>query len=189
MESSVVRIEPKNPVPKIDFLQWDGLLRICFSRKNKLIIAIFKKKVFLNLLYRNYLKAKEMEQKILSGNLQDFSLLGREDPSATRITKKRKKKLTRRQKTEQIQLEGIKEETMNALEIEDSEEEINFSSKKFKEEVKSDEIDKNKLAEFKLYLIKVMNENGFGNERASKMHWSRFLELLQILNANEIYFR
>ena len=135
------------------------------------------------------MKAKEMQQKSFSGNLQDFSLLGREDPSATRITKKRKKKLTRRQKTEQIQLEGIKEESMNALEIENSDDEVKFSSKKFKVETNVDEIDKTKLAKFKEYLIKIMNENGFGNERASKMHWSRFLELLQILNANEIYFR
>ena len=35
VESSVVRIEPKNPPPPINYIEWDGLLRICFMRKNK----------------------------------------------------------------------------------------------------------------------------------------------------------
>lgn len=183
-----MRIEPKNPVPKIDFIQWDGLLRICFSRKNKLIVAIFKKKVFLNLLYRNYTKAKEMMIMASTGNIKDFTILGREDQGAINISKKRKKKLTRRQKTDQIQLDGIKEENMNALEIENSDEDDNPKQKHQNPPLEA-EVDKAKLAEFKIYLMKVMSENGFANERASKMHWSRFLELLQVLNANQIYFR
>uniref|UniRef100_A0A8C2DJW7 rRNA adenine N(6)-methyltransferase n=2 Tax=Cyprinus carpio TaxID=7962 RepID=A0A8C2DJW7_CYPCA len=35
VESSVVRIEPKNPPPPINFQEWDGLVRIAFVRKNK----------------------------------------------------------------------------------------------------------------------------------------------------------
>ena len=35
VESSVVRIEPKLPPPPINYLEWDGLLRTCFIRKNK----------------------------------------------------------------------------------------------------------------------------------------------------------
>nr|XP_053633948.1 probable dimethyladenosine transferase [Cherax quadricarinatus] len=42
VESSVVRIEPRNPVPKINFSEWDGLLRIAFVRKNKTLSAAFK---------------------------------------------------------------------------------------------------------------------------------------------------
>ncbi len=32
VESSVVRIEPRNPPPPINFKEWDGLTRICFVR-------------------------------------------------------------------------------------------------------------------------------------------------------------
>ncbi len=32
VDSSVVRIEPRNPPPPINFLEWDGLLRLCFGR-------------------------------------------------------------------------------------------------------------------------------------------------------------
>ncbi|RUP46656.1 hypothetical protein BC936DRAFT_146670 [Jimgerdemannia flammicorona] len=35
VESSVVRIEPRNPPPPVDFKEWDGLMRIVFVRKNK----------------------------------------------------------------------------------------------------------------------------------------------------------
>jgi 18S rRNA (adenine1779-N6/adenine1780-N6)-dimethyltransferase len=50
VESSIVRIEPKNPLPDIDFLEWDGLLRICFIRKNKTLAAAFKHKKVVEIL-------------------------------------------------------------------------------------------------------------------------------------------
>lgn len=53
VESSIVRIEPKNPRPNIDYLEWDGLLRICFIRKNKTLQAAFKHKKILALLHEN----------------------------------------------------------------------------------------------------------------------------------------
>jgi 18S rRNA (adenine1779-N6/adenine1780-N6)-dimethyltransferase len=31
VDSSVVRIEPRNPVPDVNFREWDGLLRLCFG--------------------------------------------------------------------------------------------------------------------------------------------------------------
>jgi 18S rRNA (adenine1779-N6/adenine1780-N6)-dimethyltransferase len=53
VESSIVRIEPKSPLPEIDFLEWDGLLRICFIRKNKTLKAAFKHKKVLQMLKAN----------------------------------------------------------------------------------------------------------------------------------------
>ena len=41
VESSVVRIVPKNPRPKISYDEWDGLLRLCFVRKNKTLRSSF----------------------------------------------------------------------------------------------------------------------------------------------------
>lgn len=54
VESSVVRIEPRNPPPPINFQEWDGLVRICFSRKNKTIGASFKFTKVIDLLDKNY---------------------------------------------------------------------------------------------------------------------------------------
>jgi 18S rRNA (adenine1779-N6/adenine1780-N6)-dimethyltransferase len=54
VESSVVRIEVKNPRPNVDFNEWDGLLRICFVRKNRTISAGFKSSQVLSILEKNY---------------------------------------------------------------------------------------------------------------------------------------
>lgn len=54
MDSSVVRIEPRLPPPPVNFLEWDGFIRICFSRKNKTLGAIFKQASTLALLHQNY---------------------------------------------------------------------------------------------------------------------------------------
>lgn len=54
VESSVVRIEPRNPVPNINFTEWDGLLRIAFVRKNKTLLAGFKQSSVTTTLEKNY---------------------------------------------------------------------------------------------------------------------------------------
>ncbi|KAK3061257.1 hypothetical protein LTS18_006670 [Coniosporium uncinatum] len=41
VESSVVRLVPKVPRPQISYEEWDGLLRICFVRKNKTLRSSF----------------------------------------------------------------------------------------------------------------------------------------------------
>lgn len=54
VESCVVRIEPKNPPPAINFCEWDGLTRIVFTRKNKTLSAIFKQDSVIEVLKNNY---------------------------------------------------------------------------------------------------------------------------------------
>ncbi|KAI9787525.1 MAG: Dimethyladenosine transferase [Geoglossum umbratile] len=55
VESSVVRIEPKNPRPQISYEEWDGLLRIVFVRKNRTIRAgFFGTRAVMALVERNY---------------------------------------------------------------------------------------------------------------------------------------
>lgn len=41
VESSVVRLVPKNPRPQISYEEWDGMLRVVFVRKNKTLRASF----------------------------------------------------------------------------------------------------------------------------------------------------
>jgi len=54
VESSVVRITPHNPPPPVNFTEWDGLLRLCFCRKNKTLSAIFRQDSVIKLLEENY---------------------------------------------------------------------------------------------------------------------------------------
>ncbi|KAF2671128.1 rRNA adenine dimethylase [Microthyrium microscopicum] len=55
VESSVVRITPKVPRPQISPDEWDGLLRICFGRKNRILRAsFFGTRDLIDLLESNY---------------------------------------------------------------------------------------------------------------------------------------
>ncbi|CAN6657716.1 dimethyladenosine transferase [Trichomonascus vanleenenianus] len=55
VESAVVKIEVKQPRPNIDFAEWDGLLRVCFNRKNAVIAKGFRSSEILEILEKNYL--------------------------------------------------------------------------------------------------------------------------------------
>lgn len=55
VESSVIKLEPINPPPNIKFEEFDGLTRICFSRRNKTIRAsFFASKAVKDMLYSNW---------------------------------------------------------------------------------------------------------------------------------------
>ncbi|KAL1514118.1 hypothetical protein ABEB36_003432 [Hypothenemus hampei] len=54
VESSVVRIEPRNPPPPIPYAEWDGLTRIAFTRKNKTLGSAFKQTAVLATIEKNY---------------------------------------------------------------------------------------------------------------------------------------
>lgn len=54
VDSSVVRIEPRHPPPPVNFKEWDGLIRVCFGRKNKTLGAIFHQSSTLSMLEVRY---------------------------------------------------------------------------------------------------------------------------------------
>lgn len=64
VDSSVVRIEPRNPPPPINFLEWDGLVRLCFGRKNKTLSSIFRQRKTLALLEKNYLLSSALQTAV-----------------------------------------------------------------------------------------------------------------------------
>lgn len=53
VESRVVRIEPRNPPPPVNFMEWDGMVRLAFNRKNKTLHSVLTTKVVLELLATN----------------------------------------------------------------------------------------------------------------------------------------
>ncbi|RDW87093.1 dimethyladenosine transferase [Aspergillus mulundensis] len=55
VESSVVRIEPKPGKPEISWDEWDGMLRICFVRKNKTLRAGFMATKIRQMIERNWI--------------------------------------------------------------------------------------------------------------------------------------
>ncbi|CAL8102826.1 unnamed protein product [Calicophoron daubneyi] len=57
VDSAVVRIEPRHPLPPVTYSEWDGLLRLVFSRKNKTVAANFGGKAVAALLRKHYLQS------------------------------------------------------------------------------------------------------------------------------------
>jgi len=53
VESRVVRIEPRNPPPPVNFVEWDGLVRLAFNRKNKTLHAEFTNNKVLEMFGAN----------------------------------------------------------------------------------------------------------------------------------------
>ncbi|CEF70456.1 Probable dimethyladenosine transferase [Strongyloides ratti] len=68
VDSAVVRIEPKNPPPPINYTEWDGMLRIIFGRKNKTLSAIFRQTQVIELLEKNYKEFCSLENKQIDEN-------------------------------------------------------------------------------------------------------------------------
>lgn len=74
VESNVVRIEPRNPPPPINYQEWDGLTRIAFVRKNKTLSAAFKQTIVLTMLEKNYKLHCSLNNKIITEgfNIKDM---------------------------------------------------------------------------------------------------------------------
>merc|ERR1719162_1246978 len=53
VESRVVRIEPRNPPPPVNFVEWDGMVRLLFNRKNKTLRSVLLTKPTLKMLEEN----------------------------------------------------------------------------------------------------------------------------------------
>lgn len=68
VESRVCRIEPYNPPPAVNFVEWDGMIRLCFQRKNKTLAAIFKNKKVIEMLQENYRTFCALNNKVGKGN-------------------------------------------------------------------------------------------------------------------------
>eukprot|EP00928_Gymnodinium_smaydae_P097806 TRINITY_DN8945_c0_g1_i2.p1 TRINITY_DN8945_c0_g1~~TRINITY_DN8945_c0_g1_i2.p1 ORF type:complete len:438 (+),score=77.54 TRINITY_DN8945_c0_g1_i2:47-1360(+) len=54
VHSTILRLEPRSPLPTIDFLEWDALIRLIFSRRRKTLHAQFTRLSTLNMLEQNY---------------------------------------------------------------------------------------------------------------------------------------
>ena len=87
VESSVVRIEPKigKDRPNISWDEWDGLLRVCFVRKNKTLRASFLgTKEVLSMMERNYrtwcaMNGVAVDDSLVEGGQDDMEM---EEPEA-----------------------------------------------------------------------------------------------------------
>ncbi|KAK9894995.1 rRNA adenine dimethylase [Cystobasidium minutum MCA 4210] len=78
VESSVVRIAPFDPPPPVRFEEFDGLTRILFTRRNKIVRANFQAKGVKEMLESNY-KAWRKAKIEKEGGTADMQMDGQEE--------------------------------------------------------------------------------------------------------------
>ena len=187
VESSVVRIEPLHPLPQINFIEWDGMLRICFSRKNKTLGALFKQKKVFEMIYQNYIKFMKNNGNINQNN--------EGDKNQTSVVDSKLSDYNNDENIIKGLINNINDDEKNTeLENDDDEED----KKDIKEDDKEDEemnvkegnnnADTSEKAKFKVKLINLLKDNNFLQQRAVKMTITNFLELLNLFNSNGIHF-
>ena len=187
VESSVVRIEPLHPLPQINFIEWDGMLRICFSRKNKTLGALFKQKKVFEMIYQNYIKFMKNNGNIIQNN--------EGDKNQTSVVDSKLSDYNNDENIIKGLINNINDDEKNMeLENDDDEED----KKDIKEDDKEDEemnvkegnnnADTSEKAKFKVKLINLLKDNNFLQQRAVKMTITNFLELLNLFNSNGIHF-
>ena len=171
VESSVVRIEPRHPLPNINFTEWDGLLRVCFSRKNKTLGAIFKQKALLELLLENYKLVNGASKTSATSNVKDENM----------------------NLPDVMNIENFMEEDDKKEEIIDDNESENEDMDENEEINKMKGIQKNEkqkeIVEFKEKVIDILKENKYNENRATKMDIDNFMYLLNLFNNNGIHFK
>ena len=186
VESSVVRIEPIHPLPKINFLEWDGMLRICFSRKNKTLGALFKQKKIFEMIYQNY-------KKFMKNNENNISKIEENEEQIPVV----KSEINENDNNESNIIKGLlnnMNDDENNMELEDEDDNNNDNKIEIQEEELKINEEENKIAnnddksKFKNFLINLLKKNNFLQQRAVKMTINNFLELLNLLNNNGIHF-
>ena len=186
VESSVVRIEPIHPLPKINFLEWDGMLRICFSRKNKTLGALFKQKKIFEMIYQNY-------KKFMKKNENNISKIEENEEQIPVV----KSEINENDNNESNIIKGLlnnMNDDENNMELEDEDDNNNDNKIEIQEEELKINEEENKIAnnddksKFKNFLINLLKNNNFLQQRAVKMTINNFLELLNLLNNNGIHF-
>lgn len=160
VDSSVVRIEPKSPLPPVNFREWDGLTRLCFGRKNKTLGAIFRQKAVVALVEKNY----KLYQALKAAGAMDpaGAPAGESGPAAI--------------------------SSLAADERGEEGEDMDVDGAAGEGEVKKDECMAPSTSSFKDIALGVLREGSFEDRRSSKLSQDDFLHLLALFNKAGVHF-
>ena len=63
VESAVISLVPRMPIPDVNLEEWDGLLKIIFNRKNKTVMSTFRANGVVDELFKRYEAYQRLENK------------------------------------------------------------------------------------------------------------------------------
>ena len=93
VDSLVVKIEIRNPPPPVNFVEWDGLVRILFNRKHKTLRAVLTTKSYLLILEENFKTHLSLNNQPLPEPMVDMKALVEEVLESEDYADKRAAKL------------------------------------------------------------------------------------------------
>lgn len=197
VDSSVVRIEPLAEIPKINFSEWDELLKICFSRKNKTLGAIFKQKFVLSKLLTIY-KERNLTNSNIVNNLNTLNTNSIDDEIDNIKTLGLNYDIE--ENNEDNNMENKNNNKKMEIEYENDSDEDNgeksiINNSKLKKNkfdssyvnIEKDEI-YHKIKDLVEDALKNCNNKNYYENRASKMDNNDFLSLLKNFNDKGLFF-
>ncbi|XP_074302633.1 ribosomal RNA small subunit methyltransferase-like [Silene latifolia] len=165
VDSSVVRIEPRRPlpIPAGKLKEWNGMLSLCFSRKNKTLGSIFAQKKVVAALEKNYKTLESLGQfKNEDDDTVTIDISDLVDENVDKIL------FIDQNGDEVMEVDGGKEGD-DEMEVEASDDEADDSS-------------------FKSKLVGVLKKYDYADKRSSKLTQNEFIHLLSIFNQAGIHF-
>ncbi|KAI8624469.1 rRNA adenine dimethylase [Xylariaceae sp. FL1651] len=171
VDSSVVRIEPKmgSERPNISFEEFDGLLRICFNRRNKTLRASWQNKEVLKLVETNYrLYCAQNDIPVDEGLVDDVE--------------------------EDEEMEVDEDENDPSMDLDEGDDIPSFFGTAMNPDVGTLKIKKASLKKTRVAVLikekvrKVLEETDLTESRSAKLHENDFLRLLAAFNAEGIHF-
>lgn len=158
VDSSVVRIEPRHPPPPVNFLEWDGLVRLCFGRKNKTLGAIFRQSNTLQLLERNF----KLYQALSATTTLPSSAQNSFSAAVSRMAADEPENDN----------ESVADMDMDVQSVQGH---ASKKSHKYSEE-------------FKTKVLAVLEHSEYSEKRSAKLTQDDFLQLLSVFNAAGVHF-
>lgn len=176
VESSVVRIEPRNPPPNVSFREWDGMLRICFQRKHRMLRAMFTQKSVLRGLEDKWKAAKALGgvNAKLRGETEEVAEMG--DGVQMMVESGSALEKVFENMANEVQMEDVGEDNLDddAMDLDVDEE-----SKKRRKGVDQ---------QLKRRIEQVLEDTDFATVRASQMTIADFTTLLDAFHAKQVCF-
>lgn len=168
VDSSVVRIEPRRPlpIPAGKLKEWNGLLSLCFSRKNKTLGSIFGQKKVLEVLEKNYKTLESLGQLKNDSEAIDLSVLADEKINQSDF------------------LDQNEDENMDVDNGKVDEDEMEVEGS----DVDSDNDMQANDSGFKAKVIGVLKQYDYADKRSSKLTQNEFIHLLSVFNQAGIHF-
>lgn len=165
VDSRVVRIELRNPPPPVDFIEWDGLVRLLFNRKHKTLRSVLNTKTIYNTLQENSrtFRALQSNNHITSSSSSSSSLILSQNNQMF---------------------------TSNEQLFHDTDEEMDIDENQSTGNERTDGKTKSKKSNeaIKALIEEVVTMDEFKEKRASKMDLDDILALLTEFNARGIHF-